>query len=81
MRRPVVQDPFLDLFGLDIIMERRIENDEGWRDPMALDPEPGSLLGIQMPIEVTGEDAVEAAATERQRERVRPHERVMVPAA
>ena len=48
---------------------------------MALGPEPGSLLRIQMPVEVAGEDAIEALAPEGQRERIGPDERVIVPGA
>jgi hypothetical protein len=81
MRRAVVQHALLHLFWPDVVAERGIEDHERRRDPPALHQEPSSLLGMQMSVEMTGEDPVEAVVAEGQRERVGPNERVSVPGA
>jgi hypothetical protein len=81
MRRTVLQDAFLDLFRLDVIPTRGVEHHQVRCEPSALRHEGGPLVGAEMAIEVTREDAVEAAAAEGEGERVGSDERVPVSGA
>jgi hypothetical protein len=81
MRRSVLQDAFLHLFRLDVISTRGVEHHQVRGEPSALRQEGGPLVGAEMAIEVTSEDAVEAATAEGEGERVGSDERVLVSGA
>jgi hypothetical protein len=66
----VIQDALLPLLGIDAVVERRVDHDQLARHSPRLGDEPLALVGQEMAVEVAGEDAVERAVGERQRDGV-----------